>query len=170
MPQSTTSRSILVVDDDELLRTSLAYTLEQAGYQVQTADSAQSAIGIVESSSPNLVLLDIGLPDMTGLEAIRRIRDISPVIFVSGRRRELDEVLGLELGAEDFITKPFAPEVLLARIRTVLRREQLPSPTAQPAPTTLLVVGDLQIDVDTHTVTCNRKQISLSPLSFAFCR
>jgi DNA-binding response OmpR family regulator len=163
MPHSIVPRSILIADDDELFRRSLACSLEQAGYQVQMMAGAKPAIAIVEMSPPNLVLLDIGFPHLDGLEAIRRIRDICPVIFVSARRRALDEVLGLELGAEDYITKPFDLDVLLARIRAVLRRAQPVRPATRP---TVLVLGDLTIDVTRHTVTCNAKPVYLSPLEF----
>lgn len=167
MPTSILPPSILIVDDDELLRRSLAYSLEQAGYQVQVAASAEAAFNLVEADPPSLVLLDIGLPDMSGLDAIRRIRDICPVIFVTGRQRQLDEVIGLELGAEDYVSKPFDPDILLARIRTVLRRAAPAISTEQPpSPTTTLVAGDLTIDPARHTVICNGKPVNLSPLEF----
>jgi DNA-binding response OmpR family regulator len=167
LPNSSLPRSILIVDDDELLRHSLAYSLEQAGYQIQMAATAEAAIEIIEMSPPSLVLLDIGLPNMNGLDAIRRIRDICPVIFVSGRQRQLDEVLSLELGAEDYIRKPFDTDVLLARVRNVLKRALAAQSVEQPtASSTSLVLGDLTIDPDSHTVTCNRKPVFLSPLEF----
>jgi DNA-binding response OmpR family regulator len=100
---------------------------------------------------------------MDGLEALRHIRDRSPVIFVTARRRELDEVLGLELGAEDYITKPFDPDVLLARVRTVLRRSQTAPPASRPG---AVAVGDLVIDPGRHTVMLADQPISLSPLEF----
>jgi DNA-binding response OmpR family regulator len=159
--------SILIVDDDELLRRSLAYLLEQAGYRVQSAASAEAAFKIVEMAPPSLVLLDIGLPGINGLDAIRRIRDICPVIFVTGRQRQLDEVLGLELGAEDYVSKPFDTDVLLARIRTVIRRTSAVPSIVEPKPLDpVLLLGDLTVDPTTHTVTCNGKSISLSPLEF----
>jgi DNA-binding response OmpR family regulator len=159
--------SILIVDDDELFRRSLAYSLEHAGYQVKVAASAEAAFKIIETAPPSLVLLDIGLPGINGLDAIRRIRDICPVIFVTGRQRQLDEILGLELGAEDYVSKPFAPDILLARIRNVLRRAATANPTEQPPPpTSTLVAGDLTIDPARHTVICNGKPVNLSPLEF----
>src|SRR5512134_867859 len=115
---------ILLVDDDALMRRSLAFHLEQAGYQVQTAANAEDALAVVHHSPPNLVLLDIGLPGMDGLDTLRQLKsqyDL-PVIFLTARRRELDEVVGLELGADDYITKPFDVDVVLAHVKAVLRR------------------------------------------------
>jgi len=123
---------ILMVDDDELLRRSLAFTLEQAGFLVDTAASSEDALAISAQKRPDLVLLDIMLPGMDGVAALRQFRDDLglPVIFLTARRRELDQILGLELGAEDYITKPFNPDVLVARIHAVLRRVNPPQPAA----------------------------------------
>ena len=123
------SKHILVVDDDALMRRSLAFNLEQAGYQASTAGTAEDALALARRQPPDLVLLDIGLPGMDGLDALRQFKDqlSVPVIFVTARRRELDEVLGLELGADDYITKPFDVDVLLAHIKAVLRRVQQPA-------------------------------------------
>ncbi len=159
------SAHILLVDDDALLRRSLAFNLEQAGYRVSTAASAEDALAMAHNDLPDLVLLDIGLPGMDGLDALRQYRASFriPVIFLTARRRELDQVLGLELGADDYITKPFDLDVLLARIKAVLRRAQ-PMP-APPSPTAL-VVGDLAIDPNAHTVTVRGKPIDLPPREF----
>ncbi|NOZ28807.1 MAG: response regulator transcription factor [Chloroflexi bacterium] len=157
---------ILLVDDDALLRQSLAFNLEQAGYQVSTAASAEDALALAHRTPPDLVLLDIGLPGMDGLEALRHFQEHLgiPVIFLTARRRELDEVLGLELGADDYITKPFDLDVLLARIKAVLRRARSSeSPPREPAP---LVVGDLEIDPAAHTVTVAGRPVDLSPREF----
>jgi DNA-binding response OmpR family regulator len=161
------SAHILLVDDDSLFRRSLALNLEEAGYRATTAATAEDALALAAQDRPDLVLLDIGLPGMDGLAALRHFqsRMMVPVIFVTARRRELDEVLGLELGAEDYITKPFSLDVLLARIRTVLRRAEMqPAPTAaEPRP---LVVGDLTIDPAAHTVTVGNRPVELTPLEF----
>ena len=129
---------ILLVDDDALLRRSLSFSLEQAGYRASTAANAEDALALVVRDPPELILLDIGLPGMDGLDALRHFRDrVSvPVIFLTARRRELDEVLGLELGADDYVTKPFDLDVLLARIKAVLRRVEPPErlPGEPPAP------------------------------------
>ncbi len=158
---------ILLVDDDALLRRSLAFNLEQAGYRVSTSANAEDALALAMRDRPGLVLLDIGLPGMDGLEALRRFREQVgvPVIFVTARRRELDEVLGLELGADDYVTKPFDIDVLLARVRVVLRRSQRQGvDLSPPGP---LTVGDLEVDPLAHTVTVDGRPVSLSPREFA---
>jgi DNA-binding response OmpR family regulator len=160
------SAHIFLVDDDELLRRSTAFTLENAGYQVTTASNAEDALDLLKRTQPELVLLDIGLPGMDGLQAVRHFQDSDiPVIFLTARRRELDEILGLELGAEDYITKPFDADVLLARIRVVLRRNQRLA--AQPSNLEPLTVGDLHIDPAAHTVTLKGGAVELSAREFA---
>ena len=160
------SRKILLVDDDALMRRSLAFHVEQAGYQVHTAANAEDAISFVRNSPPDLVILDIGLPGMDGLDALREIKSQKnlPVIFLTGRRRELDEVLGLELGADDYITKPFDVDVVLAHIKAVLRRTEK-NPQLERL-NHLLVVGDLEIDPQAHTVICAGRALDLSPREF----
>ncbi|NPV87854.1 MAG: response regulator transcription factor [Anaerolineae bacterium] len=158
--------SILIVDDDDLLRRSLAFNLERSRYQTRTAASAEDAIQMARLQPPDLVLLDIGLPGMDGLNALRILREDMhlPVILLTARRRELDEVLGLELGADDYVTKPFDFDVLLAHIKAVLRRT---APSAQAAPASRAVqAGDLFIDPETHTATLAGRALELSPRAF----
>ena len=161
---------ILVVDDDALMRRSLGFNLEQAGYQVSSAGSAEDALSLAHRTPPNLVLLDIGLPGMDGLDALRHFKSELgvPVIFLTARRRELDEVVGLELGADDYVTKPFDMDVLLAHIKAVLRRSNPPAvkPSA-PAP---LVVGDLVLDPQSHTVMIGANPVELTPREFNLLR
>ena len=160
------SNHILIVDDDDLMRRSLAFNLEQAGYRVSTAANAEDALALADRDRPDLVLLDIGLPGMDGLEALHHFRERieMPVIFLTARRRELDQALGLELGADDYVVKPFGLDVLLARIKAVLRRSQH-SPNLSTG-TTPLVVGDLVIDPAAHIVTVGGKSIELPPREF----
>jgi DNA-binding response OmpR family regulator len=160
------SKHILIVDDDALLRRSLAFNLEQAGYRVSTAATAEDALAQVRLDPPGLVLLDIGLPGMDGLDALRNLRQQVnvPVIFLTARRRELDQVLGLELGADDYVTKPFDIAVLLARIKAVLRRASTPATPVQE--TGSLIVGDLTIDPAAHTVAVGGREVELSPREF----
>jgi DNA-binding response OmpR family regulator len=158
------SHHILIVDDDALLRRSLAFNLEKAGYRVSAAATAEDALAQARLDPPDLVLLDIGLPGMDGLDALRNLRqqiDV-PVIFVTARRRELDQVLGLELGADDYVTKPFDIDVLLARIKAVLRRA-VPAPARGLTP---LAVGDLVIDPAAHTMTVGGQAVALTPREF----
>ncbi len=160
------SNHILLVDDDALLRRSLAFNLSRADYRVSAAATAEDGLELAGGDRPDLVLLDIALPGMDGLAALHRFRDELqiPVILLTGRRREMDQVLGLELGADDYITKPFDNDVLLAHIKAVLRRtQQVPVPALGTAP---LVVGDLTVDADAHTVTLRGQPIQLAPREF----
>lgn len=160
------AKNILIVDDDQLMRRSLAFNLEQAGYAVKSAASAEDALDVLRAVKFDLVLLDIGLPGMDGLDAVRMIKEEYdlPVIFLTARRRELDEIVGLEMGADDYVTKPFDLDVLLARIKAVLRRS---AGYAQRAPEiTLLEAGDIQIDTSAHTVSVAGRQVDLAPREF----
>lgn len=170
---------ILVVDDDALMRRSLGLHLEQAGFRTSTSASAEDALALARRDRPDLILLDMGLPGMDGLDALRHFKasfgpdaDV-PVIFVTARRRELDTVLGLELGADDYITKPFNPDVLLARVKAVLRRSQSSLADAgarMSAPATgapaRLTLGDLVIEPATHTVTVAGRPVDLTAKEF----
>lgn len=157
---------ILIVDDDALMRRSLGLSLEQAGYRASNAANAEDALMLARRDPPDLVLLDIGLPGMDGLDALSQFKNKMglPVIFLTARRRNLDEVLGLELGADDYITKPFDVDVLLAHIKAVLRRagdfREL-FEASEP-----LVVGDILIDVGAHQVTVGGHEIDLRPREF----
>jgi DNA-binding response OmpR family regulator len=146
-------KHILVVDDDALMRRSLAFNLEQAGFRASPAANAEDAMSLARQNPPDLVLLDIGLPGMDGLDAIKRFKEQFgvPVIFVTARRRNLDEVVGLELGADDYITKPFDVDVLIAHIKAVLRRSESASDATHPV--SPLIVGDLTLDTAAHTVS-----------------
>ncbi len=159
-------KHLLLVDDDALLRRSLAFNLERSGYRVSTAADAEDALAIARRDPPELVLLDIGLPGMDGLDALRHFRSdvMVPVIFLTARRRELDEALGLELGADDYVTKPFDLDVLLARIKAVMRRTQQ-GPITLPQKN-VLTVGDMVIDPAAHSVNIAGTPIELTPREF----
>jgi two-component system response regulator VicR len=159
-------KQILLVDDDALLCRSLSYSLKQAGYEVQTAGTAEDGLAQARRDLPDLLLLDIGLPGMDGFTALREFRALGdmPVIFLTGRRGHLDEALGLELGADDYISKPFDPAVLLARIKAALRHYAR-SAVAAPESTTV-VVGDLIIDRETNRVTVAGRPVKLPPRVF----
>ena len=161
------SKHILLVDDDELMRRGVAFNLEKNSFKVTTAATAEDALELARQNRPDLILLDIGLPGMDGVEALRRfqMQADTPVIFVTARRSEFEQILGLELGADDYITKPFKFEMLLARIKAVLRRVErsgLVEPEPQP-----LQVGDLVIDSAAHTVSVAGQAIDLPPREFA---
>jgi DNA-binding response OmpR family regulator len=162
------AKHILIVDDDALMRRSLAFNLEQAGFHASTAESAETALSQVRLERPDLVLLDISLPLMDGLDAMRQLKsqfDL-PVIFVTARRRELDEALGLELGGDDYITKPFDFNVLVAHIKAVLRRFERTTSSPAISSTKPLVVGVLVVDPESHTVVLSGKQINLPRREF----
>jgi DNA-binding response OmpR family regulator len=159
------SQAILIVDDDIILRNTLGLTLERAGYNVQSVASAEAALVMVHTSPPNLILLDIGLPGMDGLQALGELQHFSPVIIVTGRTDEVGEVMGLELGAEDYITKPFGSTILLARIRATLRRRQQAASSQQPG-STALHIGDMEIDPNRYRVTIAGKRVQLSRREF----
>src|SRR5512136_430864 len=157
---------ILLVDDDDLLRRSLAFNLDKAGYRVSTAANAEDALALAQRDAPDLIVLDIGLPGIDGLEALQHFRTAVgvPVIFLTARRREFDQVLGLELGADDYVTKPFDFDVLAARVKAVLRRTQQSNALSiEPA---ALTVGDLAIDPLAHIVTLKGHTIDLPPREF----
>ncbi len=159
-------KHILVVDDDALMRRSVAYNLEQVGYRASNAANAEDALAMSQRDRPDLVLLDIGLPGMDGLDALRGFKDQIkvPVIFVTARQKHLDEVLGLELGAEDYVTKPFEMSVLLAHVKVVLRRtESSPPAIAAREPVT---AGDITLDPLAHTAIVAGQPVELTRREF----
>lgn len=160
------SARVIVVDDDDLFRRSLAFSLEQAGFEVSTAATAEDAIALTAQKRPDIVLLDIMLPGMDGLEALRYLHDKLgiPVIFLTARRREVDQIVGLELGADDYLPKPFNPDVLMAHIRAVLRRTKAVLPLESNLQE--IQINDLVIDSRSRTVTLHGNPIDLTPKEF----
>jgi DNA-binding response OmpR family regulator len=161
---------ILVVDDDrEIVRLTRAY-LEQSGYQVLVAYDGETALHALRRESPDLVILDLMLPDRNGLDVTQTVRrDTSlaamPIIMLTARVDDHDKIVGLELGADDYVTKPFNPSELMARIRAVLRRAQ-----GESTPPKMLRVGDLVIDVDSYRVEIQNQQVHLTPTEFGLLR
>ena len=160
---------ILVVDDDALVRRSLKYRLEREGYTVTIAETGDEALAFARRDQPDLIVLDIGLPDRDGLDVARIIqREMNvPIIFLTGRGRETDVVVGLELGAEDYVTKPFRMRELLARIRVVLRRA---TQAVVSTPEESLAVGDIWLDPKAHEVRVRGKPVELPPKEFELLR
>ena len=154
---------VLIVDDEAPILATMGPLLRSHGYDVTTAMSARACLESVERVDPDLIILDLGLPDMDGVELCRLIRDgrSTPIIVLSARETEVDKVGALDAGADDYVTKPFGAEELLARIRVALRRIE-PSP-ASAGP---IVRGDLVIDRDRHAVTRGGDQIRLTPKEF----
>jgi len=159
-------RKLLIIDDDPLMTDSLGFLLQQEGYDVAVAGSGAEALETARANTPDLVLLDVGLPDLNGIEVCRRLRGFwnGPVIVLTARRHEADKVIGLDAGADDYVTKPFSSSELLARIRANLRRSL--QPTGGPAALGELVVGNLVVDRDGRTVCMSGRQIHLSAREF----
>jgi DNA-binding response OmpR family regulator len=160
---------VLVVEDDTLLRRSLKYRLEREGYAVTAADNSTDALTFARRDRPDLILLDIGLPDGDGLDVARTLqREMAvPIIFLTGRGNESDIVVGLELGAEDYITKPFGMRELLARLRVVLRRV---TRTPFPATDEALAVGEVWLDPRQREVRVRGQPVELPPKEFELLR
>lgn len=156
---------ILVVEDEDAIRDMLLMVLQQADFDVHTAADAKQAQIVLDGIQPDLILLDWMLPGISGVEWARRLkkdeslRDI-PIILVTARGEEEDKVRGLEIGADDYVTKPFSPKELIARIRAVLRRSGKSNDQAQ------LTLGDLMLDTDQHRLTIGDKQLEVSPTEF----
>jgi len=160
------ARKILVVDDEDVLVETLAYNLEQAGYRVVTAADGSSALDAARSELPDLIILDIMLPGMDGLEVCRQLRrenstSTTPIVMLTAKGDEIDKVVGLEIGADDYITKPFAFSELLARVQALIRRAGgLSEPTQ-------LAAGDLSMNLLSRQVVREGKKIELQPIEFS---
>jgi two-component system, OmpR family, response regulator len=154
---------LLVVDDEATVRELLSATLRFAGFSVASASTGAEAIAAATREPPDLVLLDVMLPDVDGFEVVRQLRDRPgspvPVLFLTARDRQADKVTGLSLGADDYVTKPFDLEELIARIRAILRR-------TYGVPAALLTVGDLELDLEGHQVTRAGRPVRLSATEF----
>ena len=154
---------LLIVEDERSLARLVRDYLERAGYQVRVAADAESALLHFANDRPALVVLDLGLPDRDGLDVIQAIRKSSdtPIIVLTARGDESDRIVGLELGADDYMVKPFSPKELVARIRAVLRRVE-----ARPAPDDEITRGDLMIDIPRMRVSRGGETIDLTPTEF----
>jgi DNA-binding response OmpR family regulator len=155
---------ILVVEDDPVLGDGLSRSLRHAGYAVDTAQDGKLADDLLSVHAFDLVVLDLGLPGLDGLDVTRALRKQSnvPVIMLTARAEETDKLVGLELGADDYMTKPFSPKELVARVRAVLRRAETAAPEAQ----TVLRVLDLTLDVPRLRVTQGERRVELTPTEF----
>ncbi len=158
-------KTVLVVDDEPKIATLARDVLEHAGFGVVVAGDGEGALRLAATRRPDLVVLDLGLPGVDGLDVIREIRRESPlpIVVLSARDDEVDKLLGLELGADDYVTKPFSPRELVARVRAVLRR----SDAAAVTPSTVLAVGDLRLDPARRRVTVGGRPVDLTPTEFA---
>ncbi len=167
-PPATPTARILVVDDEASITDLVATVLRYEGFEVRTADTGRGALRAVEEFRPHLVILDIMLPDLDGFEVQRRLATGServPILFLTARDATEDKVRGLTAGADDYVTKPFSLEELVARVRAILRR------TGQAAPSSSrLRFADLELDEETHEVWRGERPIDLSPTEFNLLR
>ena len=157
--------TILVVEDEPAIQELISYSLRQAGYVVFCAEDAEQAMSVVNEALPALVLLDWMLPGMSGVEFARVLRRAArtktiPIIMLTARAEESDKIAGLEIGADDYITKPFSPRELIARIKAVLRRR---SPEISDD---MIEIGGLKLDPATHRITVNDQEVALGPTEF----
>jgi len=156
-------KRILVVDDEEMiLRTVRAY-LDREGFKTYTATDGEEALRAFEEKGPDLIVLDLMLPKLNGIEVTKRIRAKSsvPIIMLTAKAAEADRVVGLELGADDYVVKPFSPRELVARVRAVLRRIE-----GETSATERIAVGELEIDLKTREVKVNGRKVELTPTEF----
>lgn len=150
---------ILIVEDEEALSDPLAFLLGREGFQTIVVDNGLDALPVFDREGADLVLLDVMLPGMSGMEVCRKLREVSsvPIIMLTAKDSELDKVLGLELGADDYVTKPYSARELIARIRAVLRRRSAETDSATES---VLQGGPVRMDIDRHVVTVNGEEIS----------
>jgi len=160
------SKILIVEDERELVKVLRSY-LEKENFSVLSAYRGDTGYSLWEKENPDLVLLDLNLPGINGLDVARKIRQQAqtPLIMITARVEESDQLVGLEIGADDYITKPFSPRILVAKVRALLRRTQ-----AELIPKKILTLGDVDIDIDAHTVTKSGSSIELTPTEFDLLR
>jgi two-component system response regulator RegX3 len=150
---------VLVVEDEQSLREALVFFLEKEGHEVSVAIDGEEAIRVFDNSGADIILLDLMLPKFDGNQVCKQIRQSSnvPIIMLTAKDSEIDKIVGLEIGADDYITKPYSTRELLARIKAVLRRQAEPPVTVG----SVLIAGELRLDSDRHVVTLNGNQLTL---------
>jgi len=163
--------TILVVDDDPHIRQLLVFALAKAGLETREAADGEAALAAVEAKAPDLVVLDINMPRMSGLEVCRRLRAQGelPILFLSSRDDEIDRVLGIELGADDYVVKPFSPREVVARVQAILRRA---APKAPPEPTgdRIIVRGRLRLDPEAWSAQWGEAAVALTVTEFGILK
>ena len=161
-------KTIALVDDDQNILTSVSMALEAEGYRVVTYRDGEEALGGLTSAPPDLAILDIKMPRMDGMELLQRLRKGSqlPAIFLTSKDDEIDEVIGLRMGADDYIKKPFSQRLLIERIRAILRRSDLPSETEEGVDQELIVRGKLVLDPQRHSCRWDGADIQLTVTEF----
>jgi two-component system alkaline phosphatase synthesis response regulator PhoP len=162
---SRAAQSVLVVEDESSIASFVALYLKNAGYTVRTAATGNEALAQFQASTPGLIVLDLMLPDIDGIEVCRRIRKTSdvPILMLTARDEDVDKIIGLEVGADDYLTKPFNPRELVARVKSILRRA---SPERRQVESKQLRHGDLLIDAGRREVRVGDEEIQLAPKEF----
>lgn len=162
------ANKVLVVDDEKPISDIIKFNLEKEGYEVVTAFDGEEGLEKVESEQPDLIILDLMLPKIDGLEVAKRVRakHNTPIIMVTAKDSELDKVLGLELGADDYVTKPFSNRELVARVKANLRRQEVASAPNADSENNDIKIGDLTIHPDAYTVTKRGENINLTHREF----
>ncbi len=162
-------KHVLVVDDEKRIREVVEYALVKAGYRVTTAADGEQALAAFEAEPPDAVVLDVMLPGKDGLDVCRQIRarGATPIVFLSARNDEVDRIVGLEIGGDDYLTKPFSPRELVARVRAVLRRFESAGGGAAPAQRRTLTHGELVVDQERHEVSHAGRRVVLTATEFA---
>ena len=165
MAPQVTEQTLLVVEDDPNIADLLDTYLRAAGFRVLLADSGERGLEVIEQQPPVLAILDVGLPGINGFDVCRRIRERGsmPVLFLTARDGEIDRVLGLELGADDYVTKPFSPREVVARVKAILRRGQ---PAAAADATVLEVGDDFSIDISRREVRVKGEPVAVATREF----
>jgi two-component system, OmpR family, response regulator len=163
---------ILVVDDDPHIRDVISFALEKAGMTTETARDGREALVSFRRRAPDMIILDIGMPDTDGLEVCRQVRKVSdiPILFLSARDDEIDRVIGLEIGGDDYVTKPFSPREMVARVNVILKRSAAASAVVRdehPAP---LSHGALTLHPDQHKAECAGRPLALTAIEFAILK
>jgi len=157
-------QTIYVVEDDSDISELIGFNLDKHGYQVKTEKNGQKAFDLILQKPPDLVILDLNLPGMSGIEICKYMRENArtkdvPIIMLTARTQEIDKIIGFEIGADDYVTKPFSIRELLARITALLRR-------SMPAMAEIFEIGDLKMYLNMHRVTCKNNEIILTPTEY----
>lgn len=160
--------TILLVEDEAVLRETIAYNLKSSGHDVHAVEDGEAALSVVRDNLPDLVVLDIMLPTIDGFDVCRQMRRTSsiPILILTARDDEIDRVVGLEIGADDYLTKPFSMRELMARVKALLRRRDLLQDELagnEPSSTDVIQAGDLEIDPRAHRVTVAGTEVNLKP-------
>jgi DNA-binding response OmpR family regulator len=160
--------TILTADDDPQLLRLITRTLQLEGYEVLSASDGQQALSLIEHKIPDAVLLDVMMPKMDGFTVCQRVREFSlvPIIIVTARGQDLDKIRGLDLGADDYLTKPFSVDELLARVRAVLRRAQFSLQNSPQSTHPIATIGNITIDFPQHLVKKNGQEVILTPTEY----